>query len=299
MNGWPGGGELVSTGIYRMAPMAITNSATGPDSFRVISADNSCQASVVRNGGAFSPNTSNVTNTACFNVSDTIIMVRTAPGQGGTKLGDGCILTVTGKTTGTLSHAPLLGVWNGPNNIHCNHIANDWQDGYTAVYKLRMLAYRIRPISQDPRGVLQVSPSGGMATSDWQDLAFGFTDMQLAVQRFEPGDTADADGDGDPQREWFSGSNMATSTLTSGNNTLLQARITLVARTTSTVDGVATDLTPNLAGSPLAFNQLGDHPSESLDVLAFPGTTDKTLRSEFAYRSISTVVDLRNMGVGH
>src|SRR5207302_294454 len=109
-------------------------------------------------------------------------------------------------------------------------------------------AYRIRP--NDIRGVLEMSPSGGVA-NDWQPLAMGFVDLQVAMRMKKTITTVDHDGDGDMARDWYSGANitniLANPPAADGAVTLLELKITLVARTTAEVPGPATAQIPAIS----------------------------------------------------
>jgi hypothetical protein len=83
-----------------------------------------------------------------------------------------------------------------------------WDDGYTTFTKIALRAYRIKP--GDARGILQMSNTN-LLGDNWIDLAVGIVDMQLALRVYEPDDLInDRDGDGDPQRDWYSGDEMET-----------------------------------------------------------------------------------------
>jgi prepilin-type N-terminal cleavage/methylation domain-containing protein len=295
---WLGGGAMVATNVYSVAPIAVINSATGPDQIRIVGADTSCATHVIRLGPAWNPSQSTVAGESCFVTGDLVVAVRTAqPNQGA-----GCILKLTyvqpaGGGPAVLQHSSNGFPWNTTANAHCENISANWNDGYTAFYKLNARAYRIQP--NDTRGTLQVSMTGNMlgGINDWQDLAVGFTDMQVAVQQWQPNDTSsDPDGDGDTRRDWKSGSNMWAPPLVNATDSVLQMRVTLVAHTSSPVEGVTTTTTPDLMGNPPSANPIGDHAAIDLTTITNPSSP---LFGEFAYRSVSTVIDFRNLGVGN
>jgi prepilin-type N-terminal cleavage/methylation domain-containing protein len=293
--GFAGGGQTVPGG-YRMNAIAVNNESNGPDTLRVVYANSGCTAQVPFGAPAFatSPSSTIIKDNPnnCFTAGTLVMAIRTANGSNGTKAGAACILMLTGATPLSLSFA-ASGAWNTTSNTHCGNVSPDWSDGYVTFMKVNLRAYRIKvgtgtTFDPLPAGILQLSPSGGMASNDWEDLAFGFIDLQITLQRYEDADAVDSDGDGDATKDFLSGENMESPTLISGNNTLLQARVTLVARTLSPIEGVGTIATPNLAGTPLSNNPIGDHPATTLP--SGPGIVD------YAYRTTSTIVDLRNVG---
>jgi hypothetical protein len=172
----------------------------------------------------------------------------------------------------------------------------------TMVYKFVARAYRI-DTSTPARaaiGPLQGSLTGGLlgAGEVWTDLAYGFTDLQTALQVFDSDgiDTADPDGDGN--RDWYSdGAQDALTvapTMPAWPAGLLQMSISLVARTDRDVEGIATAQTPQLIDPANPGNNLiGDHPS-----VALPSATDAALKGARIYRATTFQVDLRNLGVG-
>jgi hypothetical protein len=173
------------------------------------------------------------------------------------------------------------------------------------VYKFVAHAYKIDTSTPTlaAQGPLMMSPTGGLignASDSWTVLAYGFTDIQTALQVYDhtsaPGDTADSDADGD--RDWFSDATqtMLTGPLTTltGTDGLLQMSISLVARTDRTVEGIATAATPQLIVPAIPNNNtLGNHASVSL-----PSATDPALGGAHIYRFTTFTVDLRNLGVG-
>ena len=154
-------------------------------------------------------------------------------------------------------------------------------------------------------GALQGSLiSGGLlptAADTWTDLAYGFTDIQTALQVYDhvsdPSDTLDQDSDGD--REWYSDGTQDTMTgsaspLALPSDGLLQISISLVARTDRDVEGIATAATPQLIDPVIPNNNtFGDHPSVRL-----PSATDPALQGSRIYRYTTFLVDFRNLGVG-
>jgi hypothetical protein len=175
----------------------------------------------------------------------------------------------------------------------------------TMIYKFDARAYKIDTVNptRAAQGPLQLSQTGGLigtAADNWTDLAYGFTDIQTALQVYDhtsaPGDTADTDADGD--RDWFSGAAQTTltgqTTTLSGTDGLLQMSISLVARTDRAVEGIATAATPQLIDPVIPNNNtIGNHASVPL-----PAAADPALGGAHIYRYTTFTVDLRNLGVG-
>ncbi len=293
-SGTTGGGAAA----FSTPPVKIINSSTGPDEIHIAYADTNCMARIA-NGPNFTAAVTQVANGAqlsCFADGDVLVAVRLSDGACGSKRGWGCTLKVTGFAGGSgpnpkLQHNPggSGSPFNQPGNKQCEHIATDWSDGQTAFVKMRVEGYRIKP--NDRRGVLQYSATAG-ALNDWQDLAFGFVDMQFAVQVFEDGDVTDADGDGNGAYDWYSGENMENLT-----GELLQVRMSLVARTVAEIEGPGTLRTPALDGDGDPDNNpVGDR--ASVLIADYQSTPTSPYYGNFSYRMVSTVVDLRNLGVG-
>lgn len=276
-----------------MRALTVTNSSTGPDSFRIVYADATVRTSI-RPSNPFNAAVTGVGSLTGWADGDLAMAVRI----GGPDEGEACFLKITALVSGgpKLQHNPGASgsPWNAPQNAQCNNLNDsDWDNGNTLFTKVIMRAYRIKP--GDPRGVLQMSPSAEIIPNDWIDMATGIVDMQIAVRLYQEGDGADLDGDGDPEFDWYSGSTMSAAL----QNTAwrpVQARISLVAKTLAPVNGIQLDKTPDLINTamPLDNNDVGDRPGTLLPV------TDPTspYYGDNIYRWSSTVVDLRNLGSG-
>jgi type II secretory pathway pseudopilin PulG len=291
----------ISSGVA-LSPLKITNNNNAPDSLLIAYADTSCSAQVEPGPGPpFNSAETNVTSVSCFQDGDVAVAVRTKDVPGVPR-GTSCTLKITGVQPGPkkIQHNPGQGApFNTPGNAQCDALhpaANPgaWKDGYTYFMRFQARAYRIKP--NDDRGVLQMSPSGG-ASNDWQDLAFGIVDMQFAVRQYQPGDAVDADGDGDPQRDWLSGENMEADQF-AGNNVPIQLRITLLGRTLMPVQGASGTQTYAITGSPVNNNMLGDRPAISLPVPQNSVWPLSMYKGDFVFRYTTTIVDLRNVGIG-
>jgi prepilin-type N-terminal cleavage/methylation domain-containing protein len=289
----------------RHSPVEITNSSTGPDQIAFFYADPSSQA-VVTNSAT--PVTVNVDSSVGFVANDLVVMstpdVTTLanpinPGADAKLVTfDACVLKIQAVSATTMTFSTAA-PWGFAGNPHC--IGNTTPNK-TMIFKFVAHAYRIDPtVARLPDGVLQMSPTGNLQTAvnDWQDLAFGFTDLQVATQFFEAGDAVDTpDPDTDPTREWYSAAMQATLTAPGAYNssftTPIELAISLVARTDRDVEGIATAQTPALTVSTnTANNTLGDH-----DFVTLPSATDDRLKGFRIYRYVTFQVDLRNMGMG-
>jgi len=301
------------------APVSILNRSTGPDQIALFYADPSIQA-VVTDAAAW-PASVTVDSTLGFADQDLVVLSTEdipamanpiSPGDANIATYDACVLQivkggVSAGSPGTLTFS-LLPPWGVDGSTHCK-LPVAWPPPPSAttlatmVYKFVAHAYRIDP---DPAraaiGPLQGSLiSGGLllsAADNWTDLAYGFTDIQTALQVFDGdgNDTADLDPDGD--REWYSGAMQQTLTqpipVAATFVPPIEVSISLVARTDRDVEGIATSATPQLIDPAIPDNNtVGDHPSVPL-----PSATDPALQGSRIYRYTTFQVDFRNLGVG-
>ena len=293
------GFRMASTGTDWNAPVRVINSATGPDEIRFYYADLTTQSYVLSINAGFTQAT--VDSPTGFGLTDVVVLSAADisnpnpldPGvDANLALQDTCVLQIANITSPS-------GVWTidfttvapygQPTNVHCPGMTN------AMMYKLVGRAYRI-DLTRPADGVLQLSPSGGLVANDWQDLAYGFTDIQVATQFFEVGDLADtADPDADPLREWFSSAMQQTLTDPAPALTPpIQMTISVVARTDRDVEGIATASTPELTvpANP-NHNTLGDRPA-----IPVPDAIDPMLQGNRIYRYTTFGVDFRNLAVG-
>jgi type IV pilus assembly protein PilW len=299
-----GGGGGAGAGGFSIAPVAVINSSTGPDELRVVYADTSCTATVQPKGPPFNAAVTTVNTLSCFKDGDIVIAVRTKSG-GSTKKGDACVMKITQLVPGgpKIQHNPGQGApINQVQNTQCDNLNNaDWNDGYTKFMKYQARAYRIKP--DDARGVLQVSETGGLS-NDWQDLAYGVVDLQFAVRQYQPGDATDEDGDGNAELDWLSSENMEADLFADNppptDNQPIQVRVTIVARTLTGVDGPTQTTSTAIIGTPVANNNVGDRASFTLPNPdgTQPAWPLSMFHGNYLYRSTTTIVDLRNLGVG-
>jgi hypothetical protein len=315
-------GYWLATDNLRHSPLEVVNKMAGfdPDEIRFVYADLSTQALV---SAIPAPTWTTLTidaNTG-FAVNDLVVVSTSMPsqanpinaGDANIAIFDACILKIASiDLTGKVLTFSQVAPWGKANNTHCSFTNPNPSLTNSMVYKLVAHAYRIDPDQTNPRatdGVFQMSPTGDLVgINDWQDLAYGFTDIQVAIQFFELGDAGNSDSqyDLDPTRDFWSGDIMAqrlqpipqTSMFFPQASPLIpipiQLSMTLVARTDKDVEGIATGATPKLI-EPLhpINNRLGDH-----DTVPLPSVTDPHLMGQRIYRYSTFQVDLRNLGVG-
>lgn len=295
----------------RHKPVTIRNNvgAAGYDEIGFYYADPSAQAAVDMGVGAIRNNaTVDVDSSDGFEVGDLVVMVQvstTASPLGGSDAPlatfDACVMRLAGKTP-TRFQFETSAPWGSagiPGNSHCTF--SPTPSPRTMYYKLIARSYRIDP-SRPAEGVLQVSPTGNLvpALNDWQDLAVGFTDIQVATQFFDNDGIDTADADTDAAREWYSSTAQQNLTepaaiwLAGGTMfSPIQMTISLVARTERNVEGIATGRTPQLKAPPdNDHNNLGDR-----DPINLPSALAH-LVGDRIYRYTTFRVDLRNLGVG-
>lgn len=292
-------GYLART-IYRagmtdpLRPLSVINGgANGTDELTVIYGDASTTAVIlktVNDSNTYSYNDVGtvVDSAASYAQGDLVLASHTAQSNVEDVLGVACLLQVTGVDPTHIITGPAVGgPWNQTGNSHCDaKMSSIWNDGYTVFAKAVYRTYRIKP--DDPRGVLQMSPSGTVVANDWQDLALGVVDLQVALRVHQSGGT-DLDGDGEANDDWYSGENLEA--IPSGAQ-ITEAAITLLAKSTSDVAGAVATATPSLfeAGKPADYNRIGDVSSTALPV------TDMTSRyyGQNVYRTFTRTVELRN-----
>ena len=313
------GFQTAATGANIIPPISITNSNTGPDSISLAYADATAQAKVT----ALVPATANATTDQNlgvlvdsidnFKVGDIAVMVNPTlvvanpPTAGNSMLVNtvACVVQISSilpvpPTLNFSVNAP----YGNASNPQCAPVrVADHAEGAatdTMIYRFAAFSYRIDP-TRPTLGVLQVSPSGGIVANDFQDLAVGFTDMQIASRYWGINiDPTNLDHDNDPNRIWYSSKDQTTMTAPNATaiNTPIEVRLSFSARTNRTVDGVATAATPALIDiTNVSNNTIGDNPSVQL--LGVPdGSRPATLTGDHIYRFATIDVDLRNLGVG-
>ena len=190
------------------SPVSVFSSSTGPDRIAFFYADTSTQA-VVTTGGTFPGGNSldlvNVDPVGGFVPGDLVVLVKpdAIGGQPGIGLSDAliatyeaCVVQVATASSGQITLA-TSGLWSNGNFGYC-----PGPPSALMLYKFMARGYRIDPSRPDV-GVLQQSPTGGLlgtVNDSWTDLAFGFTDLQAALQIYDGDLVTDTDGDSQPDR---------------------------------------------------------------------------------------------------
>jgi hypothetical protein len=231
-----------------------------------------------------------------------------------------CVVQVEAIPDATTMSIDGAGRWGTAQNDQCDQLraGTDIQDASPMVFRFRARGYRIDP-TRRALGVLQMSPSAGLDDGDWQDLAVGFTDLQIASRWNDTDDaggagtTDTADLDTDPTHEWYSdvtqtaltnpiaataGAAYRMSSYPRTRAWLVALRVSLVIRTSGRVDGVPTARTPELRDPTRpGNNDLGDRASVQLEGVA-DAARPAELQGNRIYRYATVGTDLRNLGVG-
>ncbi len=296
-------GVKVASDSLKHSPVEITNSSSAPDEIAFFYGDPSVQA-LVTNG--VTPTTVAVDSSAGFAANDLVLLstadVTTTSNpispttDAKLAIFDACVLKIASLTSTSITFVTTA-PWGNSTNSHCSATTAN----KTMVYKFVAHAYRIdQTTARKPDGVLQMSATGDLAPSlnDWQDYAFGFTDIQVATRFFDQNgvDTTDPDTDGD--RDWYSSTSQGTMTApiayAAAFTPPIELTISLVARSDRDVEGVSTAATPTLTVSGnTANNMIGDRASITL-----PSGSDTALQGNRVYRYTTFQIDLRNIGVG-
>jgi prepilin-type N-terminal cleavage/methylation domain-containing protein len=302
--GMPQGFRVAFDPTTVKSPVQVVNG--NPDQIALFYADTTTQAAVASNAGwpaslvldaatGFAPGDFIVLSTANISNVNTLF-----PAEANIVTYSACILeiaTVSGNQLTFVTAAP----WGLSDQHHCTPApAAMPTNPATMVYKAVAHGYRIDP-ARPADGVLQQSPTGGLfgtVADAWSDLAYGFTDLQVALRVYNSAGAVDLDGDGDATRNWVSGgsTDLGTSAvLAFPGQALLQASISLVARTDREIEGISTRETPDLTDAAHPNNNaLGDHAK----IVLGPTVTDPALQGNRIYRYATFQVDFRNLGVG-
>ena len=299
--------------VSPIGPVSVANGGVdlAPDQILILYADTSAAAPInsnfvvlplIANGpdAYYNPAGTYVSTVAGFATGDRVLLTHAGIGAV-TGIGIGCILGVTGVTApNVIKTDPAGGApWNTPSNAHCTGVPNFttfFDDGQTEFTKVVIRSYRIRP--GDPRGVLEMSPSGGRVAGDYQALALGIVDMQIALRIGTPATGTILAGacatDADAHHDWVSSDNMSGPFVADAR--VVEVSLTLLAKTTKEVQGVTITQTPDLFDGDLAHracNHVGDVTGTPLPVTA----STSPYFGEHAYRTYTATVDLRNANV--
>jgi hypothetical protein len=317
--GMPQGFKTAITGATLQSPVQVTNASNGPDQIALFYADTSAQALLTQATPVTFTNPVGFDDVSSFNNNDLVVL--TTVSTAASPLSnpptnplpdiatyDACILKIATVTLATEQVTFDTSAPWGTAFTHCTNIVQS----RTMMYHFVAHAYRIDPtVARLPLGALQRSQTGGLLSNlpgnleVWNDLAFGFSDLQTAVRIYDPTSTVDLDNDSDNdvKRNWYSSAEQDAKTraaVASSGIALLGMSISLVAHTDRNVEGVATPATPDLIGPPApapvnaANNSIGDRPSTALPAVP----ADPLLPGQRIYRWTTFQVDFRNLGVG-
>ncbi len=288
----PQGFKIAATGAAIHPAVTVLNSSNRADRIAFFYADTTTQAKVT--DIATGPGTLGVDSTVGFLGGDVVVLTKVTmtavdPNAAEIATYDSCVLQiVAGALPANSLTFTTAAPWGAPGFPQCTApLAVGMM-----IYKFIARGYRIDsglPV-RAAQGALQLSPTGGLfnsASDAWADIAYGFTDIQTALQVFDSASAVDSDGDGDVLRNWRADGTQDGLVIT---NLVapIQMSISLVARTDRDVEGIATSATPSLVGP-----SLGDHPS-----VALPSAIDEALKGSRIYRYTTFQVDFRNLGVG-
>jgi prepilin-type N-terminal cleavage/methylation domain-containing protein len=294
-------GFTIANDTRRHSPLRVVNRSDGPDEVGFYYADPSVQALVtalpsdpdvtllmvddpgeLQAGEVVVLSTPDVATPSPIAETDANIAVFTS-----------CVVQVQ-SISGNLVELATGGDWGAPGNAHCSKPV----PGSTMIYKFVAHYWRIDP-ARPELGALQLDRTGNLnGRSSFEDQAYGVTDLQVATYFYDGDgvDTSDPDDDGD--RDWMSSDEQELYTsprlVTDRFPPPLMMTMTLVARTTTDVEGVFSSFTPQLVDpSNPSNNPIGDR-----DAVALPSATDPMLGGYRIYRFVTYQVDLRNLGVG-
>lgn len=300
----PHGFTTAIAGPTRQLPVQVIDGAAGPDQIALFYADPTIQALVIDSS---SWPTVTVDSTAGFAAGDLVVLstVATTPSAtssdavadvvadvatAGIATYDACVLQIA-EAGSSDDHIAFTtdAPWGTPAEEHCTRPIGK----RTMLYRFVARAYRIDASTpaRAALGPLQQSQTGGLlgAAEVWSDLAYGFTDIQVAMQARDNAGV-DLDGDGDGDVNWYASGAPHTQAPydASSSPALLQGSISLVARTDRHAEGIATPKTPDLIDPAHPDNNpIGNHPEEMLPA------GDARI-----YRYTTFQIDFRNLGVG-
>lgn len=311
-------GVLVNGSMGTLSPIIIENDSVpgdtsfSPDKIRLYYADTAAMASVTGRPTDTSITVDDVDN---FAIGELAIIVnqRTLVAESAELAPiasyDACLIWITNTiitpaatdddtiefgTTGV----PLNSAgepFNTATNLHCTDALDLTRSSLPMIYHFKARAYRLDPApASRALGVLQVSPSGELLPNDWQIVGLGFTNLQFAARYYEDGDAIDRDGDGDPERDWYSGAVAPALT-----GVPFEVTMSLEVRTQHVLDLVPTSATPRFIDvtQPLDHNRIGDWDSVPLAGVADAARPEQ-YRGNHIYRWSTTTIDIRNIGVG-
>lgn len=297
-HGMPNGFRMADGALH--PALRVINNADAPDEIAFYYADPSVQAATRTDVGSVCDNLQcdRLDSTEGFAEGDVVVRSTVRdyqvnsnyPAHAPLVRFDACVLQISsrGPTYFVFSTAPP---WGTPDNGFCQSGA---AAGKTVFHKLGARHWRIDP-ARPADGVLQLSQLGSLiGVADWQDQAYGFTDLQIATRFYDPNGTIDTpDPDPDPKRNWYSGEGQESLAAMPDLIFPIQVTISLVARTERDVEGIATASTPDLTVAGNAdHNRIGDRAA-----IPLPSVLPE-LAGHRIYRHTTFQIDLRNLGVG-
>lgn len=299
-------GFYMKGGGPRRAPLRVVNNSNAPDEIAFAFADLSVQAALRSAGTCDNTQCAGLDDTTGFAQGDVIVRStprpyvenRYYPAAAPIAEFHACVFQVQSVGPTQLVFEQT-GPWGESGNGFCTAVTPypNPTIGKTMFYKLAVRHWRIDP-ARPADGVLQLSQGGSLiGVNDWQDMGYGFTDIQVATRFYEPQVSAvdTPDPDLDPKRNWYSSEyqELLTNPPTEPKEVPIQISISIVARTERDVEGIASGSTPNLTVSTnVDNNTIGDRAPISLPSSA------PALSGNRIVRYTTFQVDLRNLGVG-
>ena len=286
-------------GGVKHSPLRVINRSDGPDELRFYYADSSVQAVVVSTGPA---TTLTVDDATGFAAGDLVVLVTTdtetlinpvEANDARLTLYRACVAQIAtiAPAQVVLSIAPP---WGAPDNPHCH----DTVALRTMMYRFVARYWRIDP-TRPADNVLQLDGPGHLVGAPvFRDQAMGVTDLQVSTYFYDRDSIDTGDPDADPDRDWYASAAQTTLTApilrTNDFIAPLVLSLSVVARTPTDVEGIATARTPQLTDpTNVNHNMLGDR-----DSIELATTSDPALTGRRVFRHVTTQIDLRNMGVG-
>jgi prepilin-type N-terminal cleavage/methylation domain-containing protein len=314
--GMPQGFKTAVPGIPAVeSPVQVINSNIGPDQIALFYADTSIQGMLTQPNPVALASPVGFDDVSAFTPGMLVVLTTSSTASNplltpvpfpDIATYDACVLRIAAvNLVARQVTFDAASPW-GTSFVHCTNLVPT----RTMMYRFVAHAYRIDPtVARLPLGVLQRSQTGGLLSNlpgnpeVWDDLAYGFSDIQTAVRLYDPTQAVDLDGDGDANRNWYSSAAQKAVTdaaVAPSPTSLLGISISLIAHTDRNVEGIATPATPDLIGPPApaalnaANNSIGDRPSTALPAVP----PDPLLPGQRVYRWTTFHVDFRNLGVG-
>ncbi len=304
-------------------PIQVVNDFyNGTDLLKIFYADTRQQAMITREGtspATYGPNQNtirfvNVDDGEDFAAGDVVVISRYYPdGNKDHIVYDACVLavsSVSGDGKRIYFRTSINGTaganYNTSTNVNCQEVfqkieSDTIDQSVGMVYKFVGRAYRIGPAGTSGAMALLYSDTGDLegTGAGYQVAGVGFSDLQIAMRYFENSDVYDPDGDGDGERDWYSGEQLeyakncggtgqpvVTNTCRHYAGIPTHLSLSLVVRSLNEVRGVPTKFTPTLTvQNKNNFNRFGDR--DKIDVS----------QEKRRYRHFSTMLDIRSMGV--